>query len=69
MRHILYHGVIELSNAIVYSFLSVNACINLFKKKKFGIKSYIKYVHDRKHIYIGCLVLVFISGIIEGLLS
>lgn len=69
LRHLSFHGVLELPNAIFYSFLSVSACVRLFREKNFGIKSYINYVKLRKGVYLLCMLMVIIAGLIEGLIS
>lgn len=68
-RHLLVHGMIELPNAILYTYLSFSAFIRMCKEKGFGMQEYIRYVYERKGYYILCFVLVIAAGLAEGLLS
>lgn len=69
LKHLLIHGIIEIPNSMMYTYLAHGAFIKFFKEKKFGLKEYFKYICDRKGIYSVCFILVIIAGLIEGLLS
>ena len=68
-RHLILHGILELPNSILYTFLSFGAFRKLCREKDFGIRAYIRYVADRRVFYILSLLLVIAAGLTEGLLS
>ncbi len=68
-RHLILHGILELPNSILYTFLSFGAFRKLCREKNFGIRAYIRYVADRRVFYILSLLLVIAAGLTEGLLS
>lgn len=69
LRHLALHGVLELPNFILYTFLSFEALRKFCTEKDFGIKAYIRYIVNRRLFYILSLILVIVAGTIEGLLS
>ncbi|MEE3392423.1 MAG: hypothetical protein VZR00_02895 [Lachnospiraceae bacterium] len=68
-RHLALHGVIEIPNSILYTFLSFNAFRRFCKEKSFGIKKYFYYIAEQKELYILCFFLVIVAGLAEGLFS
>ncbi len=69
LRHLALHGVLELPNSILYTFLSFGAFRKLCTEKNFGIKAYLCYIAKRRLFYILSLILVIVAGTVEGLLS
>ena len=68
-EHLFLHGIIELPNAMMYTYLSANAFIRLCKDKDFGISQYWQYISERKQYYFMSFLLIIIAGLVEGLFS
>lgn len=69
IRHLVFHGIIEIPNMIAYTYLSFCAFASLVKQKNFGLVEYLKHIKRKKLSYIICFALILIAGVIEGLVS
>jgi len=69
IRHLILHGIIEIPNSMMYTYLAYGAFVKFLKEKDFGLKEYFKYIYDRKKAYCVCAIFVVIAGLVEGLLS
>lgn len=69
LKHLIFHGIIEIPNSVVYTYMSYRAFRQVVKEKKLGIGEYVLYVKSNKKIYLGCVCFICIAGFIEGIWS
>jgi uncharacterized membrane protein SpoIIM required for sporulation len=63
------HGIIEIPNFLLYTYLSATLFWNFWKEKTLDISKYLSKIIGNRKYYIFCMIVIIIAGAIEGFIT